>query len=782
MNKWLSIKRAGVPGIPTLMWGVLALFQAVLFPVAHAEEFLEPEAAFALSARALDVDTLEARWQIADGYYMYRDKFKFELKGAVLGQPVLPAGKLKQDENFGQVETYRKDVRIRLPIQRTPGATSVTLTARSQGCADAGLCYTPQTVSVTLALPAPAPAPAPIADVAPAASRAPVPALGGLGSLAGLGMPKLLPPDEAFVVAATLVDAQTARLEFTPTPDTYLYRDKLGWTVKSPAGVTVTRADLPAGEIKNDPNFPTPMEVYHHDVAATLTLSRALAAGEKLVIEAGWQGCNEKVGVCYPPLKRDFTLAADAATPAAGALAAAPVSAAAAAATPESDTSRIERVLKGGSFWAVVATFFGFGLLLALTPCVFPMIPILSGIIAGQNRTMTKMHGFLLALAYVLGMAITYALAGVAAALSGTLISNALQNPWALGVGAGLFVLLALSMFGFFEIQLPSALQSKFSDASNKMKGGNFVGVFVMGALSAVIVGPCVAPPLAAALAFIAQTGNTTLGGVALFVLALGMGVPLLLVGLSAGALLPRAGGWMNAVKYFFGVLMLAIAIYLISPIIPAWVNMLLWALLLIASAIYLHAMDPLPVQASGWRHLWKGLGVVLLIGGLSLLLGMLAGSRDLLQPLEVFKGGVFKGGTLAAGSGGTAQAAEMHALPFERVKDVAALDARLAQAKADGRAVMLDFYADWCVSCKEMERFTFSDARVQARLKDVVVLQADVTASSEADKALLKRFNLFGPPGLIFWNNTGAQSTYQVIGYEKPDKFLASLDAALGR
>jgi thiol:disulfide interchange protein DsbD len=410
------------------------------------------------------------------------------------------------------------------------------------------------------------------------------------------------------------------------------------------------------------------------------------------------------------------------------------------------------------------------------------MIPILSGIIAGQNRagqnqSMTKMHGFLLALAYVLGMAITYALAGVAAALSGTLISNALQNPWALGVGAGLFVLLALSMFGFFEIQLPSALQSKFSDASNKMKGGNFIGVFVMGALSAVIVGPCVAPPLAAALAFIAQTGNTTLGGVALFVLALGMGVPLLLVGLSAGALLPRAGGWMNAVKYFFGVLMLAIAIYLISPIIPAWVNMLLWALLLIASAIYLHAMDPLPAQASGWRRLWKGLGVVLLIGGLSLLLGMLAGSRDLLQPLDVFKGG-----TLATGSGGTAQAAEMHALPFERVKDVAELDARLARAKADGRAVMLDFYADWCVSCKEMERFTFSDARVQARLKDVVVLQADVTATSDADKALLKRFKLFGPPGLIFWSSTGAQSTYQVIGYEKPDKFLASLDAALGR
>jgi thiol:disulfide interchange protein DsbD len=285
-----------------------------------------------------------------------------------------------------------------------------------------------------------------------------------------------------------------------------------------------------------------------------------------------------------------------------------------------------------------------------------------------------------------------------------------------------------------------------------------------------------VAPPLAAALAFIAQTGNTTLGGVALFVLALGMGVPLLLVGLSAGALLPKAGGWMNAVKYFFGVMMLAIAIYLISPVIPAWIGMLLWAALLIASAIYLHALDPLPAHATGWSRLWKGLGVVLLIGGLAILLGMLAGSRNLLQPLEVYKGSVFNG------AGGVAMAAEQKGLAFEKVKDVAELDARLAQAKADGKAVMLDFYADWCVSCKEMESFTFSDARVQARLANAVLLKADVTANTEADKALLKRFSLFGPPGLIFWNSAGVQSDYKVIGFEKADKFLASIDSALGK
>jgi len=779
MNKWLRLL-----GTLPLLWGALALSQVALFPVAQAEEFLDPDVAFKFSARALDANTLEARWQIADGYYLYRDKFRFELAGATLGSPKLPAGKVKQDENFGKVETYRQDVRIVLPIQRTPGATSVTLKTTSQGCADAGLCYTPQTLSTTITLPAVA-AVAPVLNPAapimatPAAasassSLAPSPALAGLRSLGGMGMPKLLPPDEAFLVAAALTDARTVKLDYTLTPDTYLYRDKLAWVVKAPAGVAVLSANLPAGEVKNDPNFPAPMEVYHHDFPARVTLSRALVAGESLVLEAVWQGCNGKVGVCYPPIKRDFTLSPG--TLGAGSVASADQVVTPVEAANESDTSKIERVLKGGSFWAVVATFFGLGLLLALTPCVFPMIPILSGIIAGQSQTVTKTHGFLLALAYVLGMAITYALAGVAAALSGTLISNALQNPWALSIGAGIFVLLALSMFGFFELQLPSFIQSKFSDASNKMKGGNFVGVFVMGALSAVIVGPCVAPPLAAALAFIAQTGNTTLGGVALFVLALGMGVPLLLVGLSAGALLPKAGGWMNAVKYFFGVMMLAIAIYLISPIIPAWASMLLWALLLTGSAIFLRALDPLPAHVSGWSRLWKGLGVVLLIGGLALILGMLAGSRDLLQPLEVFKGGVFKGGL-----GGTAMAAEHPGLAFERIKTVAELDARLTAAKMEGRTVMLDFYADWCVSCKEMERFTFSDPKVVARLKNVVLLQADVTATSEADKALLKRFNLFGPPGLIFWNGAGAQSDYKVIGFEKPEKFLASINVALG-
>jgi thiol:disulfide interchange protein DsbD len=748
---------------------------------AHAQDFLEPEAAFKFSARSIDANTLEARWQIADGYYMYRQKFKFELTGGSLGAVQYPSGTMKVDETFGKVETYRKEVRLVLPIKREAGATSVSLKVTFQGCADAGLCYTPIVETKRLLLP-------PVAEVSPSAplteappaiaSSSTVSALAGLRSLGGSKQPDILPADQAFTTRSSMPDAQTVRVDFHIAPNSYLYRDKLKVLVKTPADVSISQMKLPQADVKEDPSFGR-TEVYHHDFNATLSLSRPLATHEKLVLDATYQGCNEKIGVCYPPITQAITLTT--------AMSQAPLPNASLdlnnppAAQPvltksgaESETSKIEKILKKGNFWAVLAGFFGFGLLLSLTPCVFPMIPILSGIIAGQKQV-TKASGFWLALAYVLGMAITYALAGVAAALSGTLISNALQNPWALGFGALVFVALALSMFGFFELQLPSSVQSKFSDTANKMKGGSFVGVFTMGALSAVIVGPCVAPPLAAALAYIAQTGNTVLGGAALFVLALGMGVPLLLIGLSAGALLPKAGGWMNAVKYFFGVMMLAIAIYLISPIIPAWINMLLWALLLIASAVYLNALDPLSPQAPGWRRLWKAVGVVLLATGLALLLGTLGGGRDLLQPLAIYQGGPRKAGSSEAATG-----AEAHPLKFERVKSIVELDAKIAASK--GREVMLDFYADWCVSCKEMERFTFNDPKVQARLKDVVLLQADVTAISDNDKALLKRFNLFGPPGIIFWNTAGEESPYKVIGYEVAEKFLTSITAAFGQ
>jgi thiol:disulfide interchange protein DsbD len=412
------------------------------------------------------------------------------------------------------------------------------------------------------------------------------------------------------------------------------------------------------------------------------------------------------------------------------------------------------------------------GLLLSFTPCVLPMVPILSSIIVGQGAQVSRARGLMLSVAYALGMALVYTIFGVAAGLAGEGLAAALQNPWVLGSFAALLVLLSLSMFGFYELQLPSALQSRLTEGSSRMQGGNYAGVFVMGGISALIVGPCVAAPLAGALVYISQTRDVVIGGVALFALACGMSVPLLLVGLSAGSLLPRAGSWMEDVKRFFGALLIAVAIWMLAPVLPTWVAMLLWGVMLLVSATYLHVFDRLADNASGWRRLAKGLGVVLALGGAAQVVGALSGGHDVLQPL----GHLASRGSSAAGSA-TASTAAAEGLSFKRIRNVAELDAITAAA---GKPVMLDFYADWCVSCKEMERFTFRDERVRTRLAGTVLLQADVTANNDDDKALLKRFGLFGPPGIVFYDRAGQLLAQpRVIGYQDGDAFLSSLGTA---
>ncbi|TAJ78767.1 MAG: protein-disulfide reductase DsbD [Gallionellaceae bacterium] len=574
---------------------------------------------------------------------------------------------------------------------------------------------------------------------------------GFLERLGGAQQPAFLPPDQAFGLNVDVCDKNALLANFKITPGYYLYRSKVGFSVAD-TKARIASIELPKGESKNDPNFGL-IEVYHQSFQAKIVLEHADPA-QPLTLNAGYQGCSDK-GLCYPPIEKKIVvdLAQFVCNSPAPAV----------ASPPANENTRIADVLERGSFWLIVSFFFGAGLLLAFTPCVFPMVPILSGIIVGRGHKITHVQAFMLSLAYVLGMALTYAAAGIAAGLSGELISNALQTPLVLGSFAAVFVLLSLSMFGFYELQLPSALQSRLTDTSNKLHGGQLSGVFAMGALSAVIMSPCVAAPMAGALLYIGKTHDAVLGGTALFALALGMGAPLLLIGSSAGALLPKAGAWMEAVKRMFGVVMLALAIWIISPVIPVMAQMLLWASLLIFTAIYLHALDALPHNASGWHKLWKGLGIFFLVLGVAYLIGALSGARDILRPL----------GNITRTTADTSTT-----LRFERVKSSAEFDAQIAQAH--GKAVMLDFYADWCVSCKEMERYTFSDAAVQARLKDAVRLQADVTANDADDKALLQRFQLFGPPATLFFDARGKElADFRVTGYQDAAQFLQSLKNA---
>lgn len=564
--------------------------------------------------------------------------------------------------------------------------------------------------------------------------------------------PELLEPEKAFAFSARVLAPDSIEVRYVIAKGYYLYRDKLRFTLE-PATVARGEPKLPPGITKKDEFFGE-VAVYRDEVRIAIPVA-ADTPDRRVVLTAVSQGCAD-VGVCYVPVeqKAELRLAGG------GAGGSSPAAA-------RGEDALIADLFHGEA-WLLIASFFGFGLLLSFTPCVLPMVPILSGIIVGRGEHLTRSHGLMLSAAYVVGMAITYAAAGVAAGLSGALLSAALQNPWVLGAFALVFVVLALSMFGFYELQLPSALQSRLAGASGQLHGGHFFGVFLMGILSALIVGPCVAAPLAGALLYISQSGDAVLGGSALFAMALGMGVPLLAVGASAGALLPKAGPWMESVKRFFGVLLLAVAIYMVSPVIPMAAQMLAWSALLILTGVYLRAIDPLPHGARGFARISKGVGILALIAGVAYAIGALSGSRDVLQPLS---------GLRATAAGTPSQS---HAVDFQRVSSVAELDAAIAAAA--GKTVMLDFYADWCVSCKEMERYTFTDPAVQSRLAGMTKLQADVTTGSPEHQALLRRFRLFGPPGIVFFDPAGREiQGLRVIGFQSAEKFSAVLDQALG-
>jgi thiol:disulfide interchange protein DsbD len=574
---------------------------------AGAEEYLEPEKAFRFSASMIGKSTIEVGFDIADGYYMYRDRFAFAAEGAQLGIPDLPQGKVKFDETFQKdVETYRGDLRIRIPVEVSASNSAVTLKVTSQGCADKGLCYPPQESVIRLTL------------------------SGGGGLLSAI---------------------RAARAEVS-APD------------YSAAAVTHV--------------------------------------------------------------------------------------------APPSEMGRLESALKSGRLLAILPLFFVLGLGLAFTPCVLPMVPILSSIIMGESKRPTRTRGFLLSLSYSVGMVIVYTALGIGAGLLGEGLAANFQNPWILAGLAVLIALMSLAMFDVYQLQMPPAIQARLSEVSQRQSAGKFAGVFAMGAISALIVGPCVAAPLAATLLYISQTRDVLIGGSALFAMAVGMSVPLLLVGFSAGTLLPRAGAWMKQMKRLMGVLMLALASWIVSPVVPAWMTMLAWAVIGISYGTYM-------LWGGSTGKIAKAFGLFAAVLGLLQFAGVATGGNDPLAPL----------GHLRSGA--------EHSVAFQRVRSVAELDAALARSA--GKTVLLDFYADWCVSCKEMEKRTFTDPRVSARMQQMVLLQADVTANNDNDKALLKRFRLFGPPGIIFFDKQGSEiEGAQVIGFQNADQFLKSLEFSMGR
>ncbi len=585
---------------------------------------------------------------------------------------------------------------------------------------------------------------------------------------------EFLDPEVAFKLTGRALDGQRIEIRFDIAPGYYLYGDKFNVDT-TPRGAQPPVLQVPKGKVKYDETFQKDVETFRDSVTLTVSLAENAAAPFKLLV--GNQGCADK-GLCYPPMERAFRV-----DPSSGGavLHVSLLSEAQAAGWTGTGVSKSVDVAKGDSgersgfaaalesknlLW-VAGVFVLAGLVLSLTPCVLPMLPILSSIIVGQSEAPTRARGFRLALAYSLGMALVYTAFGMAAGLLGEGLAAVLQNGWVLGAFGLLLMVLSLSMFGVYELQLPSAVQSRLARVSGRLQGGRYVGVFAMGGLSAVIVSPCVAAPLAGALVYISQTRDVVLGGVALFAMAIGMSAPLLLLGLSSGSLLPRAGGWMERVKHAFGFLLLGVALWIVAPVLPPWAVMLALAALLLACAVYLGAFERLEHAVTPRRAMVKSAGIVLAVLAALQLVGAASGGRDVLQPLAHLS---------ASQSGsGAATSAQKSQLAFQPVANLAALD---AVTQASTKVVMLDLYADWCVSCKEMETFTFADAAVRTRLGEMTLVRADVTANTAEDKALMRKFGLFGPPAILFFRPGGEElSSERVIGYQDVATFLGNLN-----
>jgi thiol:disulfide interchange protein DsbD len=807
----------------------------------QGDELLRPELAFQLTAK-VENNSLIVEYNIAPGYYMYRKRFKFDIENAdfSFAEPLMPEGKVKQDEFFGEVETYRDSLRIELPILNSklnskllddlisaPSLTTLRVKATGQGCADIGICYPPldqllivsigssQKINNTIkAVPymetsvttqsnkfdtrenstalqslflSNTGQPAQQSNTFSsdlASSKNTLSELQSLGDLIGLAGEEGIPhSDNAFMLTAALIAIDRIDTNITIMSTAYLYKDKIDINLVDGDGHSIGPLIKPAGENKSEEFFGL-TEVYHDRLPLSIPISSATNASQSYTLAYSYQGCIED-RICYPPITKYLTVNSNTGTVAisdqppqtvqpeintSSALVTSQV------ASQSEQDQYAQLLLQDKSLLLIIGLFFLAGIGLTFTPCVFPMIPILSSIIAGQGEKVSTRSAFNLSLVYVLAMAVTYALVGAIVGYYGAEYNIQIwfQDPIILTIFATIFVLLALSMFGFYDLQMPNVIQSRLTAFSNKQKGGSLAGAGVMGLFSAIIVGPCITAPLVGALLFISQTQNWQLGGLALFALGIGMGTPLLLIGTSAGKILPHAGGWMDTVKSVFGIVMLAMAIWLLERVLPTAATMALIAILSITSAIYMGALETLPQPASGWRKLCKGLGVILLIYGAFNLIGAASDSKDLMQPLKGIASGL-KYGDL---SNQTNRNQSSH-IDFKPIKGTEGLKNALSESVADNEATMLNFYADWCISCKVMEKYAFTHPDVLASLDQVSTLQADVTANDSIDSTLMNSLGIYGPPAILFFDKNGLEiRNRRVVGEMSGQDFAAHVNS----
>ena len=762
-------------GWSSLLLTTLLVAWSSLATAIEFDEIKEFGEVFEVSAQANDRQKIEVSWKIADGFYLYNNKFlrfKTETIGVVLGEAEIPAGKPVFDELLGEeVIKFHDRLTVVVPLESVaPGVELVSLKLRSQGCMEDVFCYPPTEQLLVVNLPAPADEIVLAAPSQPATTLAdvfskPLAAAGNSMGQDAINSEPALPADEAFVYEAIGLSADTILVRFTSQPGYYLYRDKFAFRVVGGKGFEIQDVDFPEGIIKDDPEF-GPVEVYFGQIEVPVNINRPAGPEQTISLQADYQGCRDG-DICYPPQSMvvDLLIPASSTTVSSKAPPAAEPKASPAQ-TQTSEQDVLAQMLLSNPGGALFA-FFIAGILLAFTPCVFPMVPILSGIIAGQGERMTTSRAFWLSLVYVLAMAVTYTVAGVLAGLFGQNLQALFQNPWILGFFIAIFIALAFSMFGFFELQLPSRLQTRLTQASNQQEGGSLTGVAVMGFLSALIVGPCVAPPLAAALIVIGASGSALLGGAALFALSMGMGVPLILFGVSAGKLVPKAGPWMDSIKAAFGIALLALAIWMLERIVQGPVILLLWGVLAIASGVYLGALESIPREASGWKRLWKSLGLVLLLLGTIEIIGAASGNHDWMKPLKNLR------------SGG--QVNNVEHVTFQRIKSLSDLTTAVARANQSGQPAMLDFYADWCVECVRMERNTFGEPEIQSLFADIQPLQADVTENDKTDQALMEKYDVIGPPAILFFDRQGNEMRgHRLVGYFEADEFAEHLQSVL--